>query len=197
MTTTDTESYRDTIAPQPWWNPDAERTAEATMRYEAVNGLVGSVRSHTLIRDTSQLGMARLTLNSAAMIASHDRYLLLAKLRELDPAAADELADRIILAAEAGDSYGEWLWQWCTEMGVDAERVCAEVEATPEPEPHPVARVELFTDTTGDHRWRAIARNGEIVATCGEGYRTAAHARAMAERILPGIELRDEEADRG
>lgn len=64
-------------------------------------------------------------------------------------------------------------------------------------EPHPVARVELFTDTTGDHHWRAIARNGEIVATCGEGYRNAAHARAMAERILPGVEIRDEETNRG
>jgi uncharacterized protein YegP (UPF0339 family) len=63
-------------------------------------------------------------------------------------------------------------------------------------EPHPVARVELFTDTTGDHRWRAIARNGEIVATSGKGYRNAAHARAMAERILPGVEIRDEETDR-
>jgi len=71
-------------------------------------------------------------------------------------------------------------------------------EQTYEPaEPHPVARVELFTDTTGDHRWRAVARNGEIVATSGEGYRNAAHARAMAERILPGVEIRDEETDRG
>ena len=61
----------------------------------------------------------------------------------------------------------------------------------------PVAHVELFTDTTGDHRWRAVARNGEIVATSGEGYRNASHARAMAERILPGVEIRDEEADRG
>ena len=69
--------------------------------------------------------------------------------------------------------------------------------AVREAEPHPVARVELFTDTTGDHRWRAIARNGEIVATSGEGYRNAAHARAMAERILPGVEIRDEETDRG
>ena len=70
--------------------------------------------------------------------------------------------------------------------------------ATYEPaEPHPVDHVELFTDTTGDHRWRAIARNGEIVATCGEGYRNAAHARAMAERILPGVEIRDEETNRG
>ena len=61
----------------------------------------------------------------------------------------------------------------------------------------PVAHVELFTDTTGDHHWRAVARNGEIVATSGEGYRNASHARTMAERILPGVEIRDEETDRG
>ena len=30
-----------------------------------------------------------------------------------------------------------------------------------------------------------------IVATCGEGYRNAAHARAMAERILPGVDIRE------
>ena len=34
-------------------------------------------------------------------------------------------------------------------------------------------------------------------AYAGEGYRNAAHARSMAERILPGVELRDEETDRG
>ena len=41
---------------------------------------------------------------------------------------------------------------------------------------------------------RVPARNGEIVATSGEG-RNAAHARAMAERILPGVEIRDEETE--
>ena len=55
----------------------------------------------------------------------------------------------------------------------------------------------MTTTDTEPTRWRAIARNGEIVATCGEGYRNAAHARAMAERILPGVEIRDEVADRG
>ena len=68
--------------------------------------------------------------------------------------------------------------------------------AVREAEPHPVARVELFTDFIGDHCWWAIARNGEIVATSGKGYRNAAHARAMAERVLPGVEIRDEETDR-
>ena len=55
----------------------------------------------------------------------------------------------------------------------------------------PVARVELFTDTTGDHRWRAIARNGEIVATSGEGYRNASDCRGIVEAMFPGIEIRE------
>ena len=89
--------------------------------------------------------------------------------------------------------------QSCCERPLDTSADKPDIfAATYEPaEPHPVARVELFTDTTGDHHWRAIARNGEIVATSGEGYRNASHARTMAERILPGVEIRDEETDRG
>ena len=68
---------------------------------------------------------------------------------------------------------------------------------SPEPDNHPVDRLVMFRDATGEWRWRAVARNGEIVATSGEGYRNASHARAMAERILPGVEIRDEETDRG
>lgn len=53
----------------------------------------------------------------------------------------------------------------------------------------------MTTTDTEPTRWRK--KPVEIVATSGEGYRNASHARAMAERILPGVEIRDEEADRG
>lgn len=56
----------------------------------------------------------------------------------------------------------------------------------------PVDHVQLFTDAAGEHRWRAIARNGQVVAGSGEGYRNASHAQAMAERLFPGVEIRDE-----
>jgi uncharacterized protein YegP (UPF0339 family) len=57
----------------------------------------------------------------------------------------------------------------------------------------PVARVELFTDAAGEHRWRAVARNGvcEIVATSGEGYRNASDCRGIVEAMFPGIEIRE------
>ena len=106
------------------------------------------------------------------------------------PPVSAELLDALLRAQDVS--------AWGPEDVAAATRVIGRIDAAVrEAEPHPVARVELFTDTTGDHRWRAIARNGEIVATSGEGYRNAAHARAMAERILPGVGVRDEETDRG
>lgn len=58
----------------------------------------------------------------------------------------------------------------------------------------PVHYVALYVDAAGGHRWRAVARNGEPVAS-GVGYRNASDCWAMAERMFPGIEIR--EADRG
>lgn len=55
----------------------------------------------------------------------------------------------------------------------------------------PVHYVALYVDAAGEHRWRAIAHNGRVIAGSGEGYRNAAHARAMAERILPGVDIRE------
>lgn len=54
----------------------------------------------------------------------------------------------------------------------------------------PVHYVALFTDAAGQHRWRAVARNGEPVAS-GEGYENASHARSMAERLFPGVDIRE------
>lgn len=53
------------------------------------------------------------------MIAAHDRYVLLRALHGLSVEVADQAAHDIWLAAEAGDSYGEWVWQWCEEEGLD------------------------------------------------------------------------------
>lgn len=56
----------------------------------------------------------------------------------------------------------------------------------------PVHYVALLVDDAGEHRWRAVARNGEIVATSGEGYRNASDCLAMAERMFTGVEIRTE-----
>lgn len=51
---------------------------------------------------------------------------------------------------------------------------------------------QTYDPATGpvvDHRWRAIARNGRIVADSGEGYQQKSHATEMAHRLFPGIEI--------
>lgn len=45
--------------------------------------------------------------------------------------------------------------------------------------------VEFYTDRHGDHRWRAIAANGRIVADSAEGYEHADDCRAGA--IIAGV----------
>lgn len=45
--------------------------------------------------------------------------------------------------------------------------------------------VEFYIDRLGQHRWRAIAPNGRIVADSAEGYEHQADARAGA--IIAGV----------
>lgn len=127
----DDPTYVQTVAPSPFYHPEVPRTAETLMRYAVADGLVRFAQSLPLVRDATTAGLMRWSANAATMIGEHDRYLLLAALRDLDPVKADELAERMIVASEAGDSYGEWFWQWADEMGMDPERIDAEVQALP------------------------------------------------------------------
>ncbi len=42
-------------------------------------------------------------------------------------------------------------------------------------------RVELYRDVEGAYRWRAVARNGEVVATGAEGFTSKQSARQNIE----------------
>lgn len=53
--------------------------------------------------------------------------------------------------------------------------------------------VELYRDDAGEHRWRLVAANGEIIADSGEGYVNRDDCLEMAERINPGIEIEEDE----
>lgn len=53
--------------------------------------------------------------------------------------------------------------------------------------------VELYRDDAGEHRWRLVAANGEIIADSGEGYVNRGDCLEMAERINPGIEIEEDE----
>ena len=101
--------------------------AETLMRWLASEGVAASSVGIVLIpasggwdNDDERL---RYMNNCYKMQFSHDLYLLLEALREVDPAKADECADRCVDAAICGDGYGEWTWQWATEMGLDPDAI--------------------------------------------------------------------------
>lgn len=47
-------------------------------------------------------------------------------------------------------------------------------------------RLEFYRDRKGDHRWRRIASNGEIVGASSEGYRSKKDCEANANRDTNG-----------
>lgn len=61
-----------------------------------------------------------------AMIHLHDSAVMMAALIEQDEALADRVAERCWTAAVAGDSYGEWLWEWGEASGLDPDAIQAE-----------------------------------------------------------------------
>lgn len=110
----------------PKW-PKTPPTADEMIRYCAALGLYQSAQAVDLVgvtRGQGALGAARLRLNAEQMIANYDRIRLLRALVALAPAAADAEASNMWLAAEGGDSYGECLWEWADEYGLEADRIC-------------------------------------------------------------------------
>jgi len=47
----------------------------------------------------------------------------------------------------------------------------------------PKYRCEFFVDARKEWRWRLIARNGQFVAGCGEGYHNLADCRTIFRNI--------------
>lgn len=55
-----------------------------------------------------------------------------------------------------------------------------------------MAKFELYTDKSGEYRWRLKAGNGQVIATGGEGYKTARSARdgiASVKKNAPEAEI--------
>ena len=51
-----------------------------------------------------------------------------------------------------------------------------------------IMKCVVFKDSASEWRWKIVARNGEIIATCGEGFTRRAHALSMA-RKLSGVDV--------
>jgi amphi-Trp domain-containing protein len=59
-----------------------------------------------------------------------------------------------------------------------------------------LGRFELFEDQAGEWRWRLVHRNGNIVATSGEGYTRKHNARKGLRSVMrdaPGAEVTERE----
>lgn len=110
----------------PGW-PETEPTAAELLRYFAGAGLHAEAATWGLMEATRDDREAR-SRDHRLLISlfqhAHDLHVALTALAELDPAKADEVAGRIWLAAEGGDSYGEWLYEWAESAGLDAEAIC-------------------------------------------------------------------------
>jgi uncharacterized protein YegP (UPF0339 family) len=47
--------------------------------------------------------------------------------------------------------------------------------------------IQVFRDGSGEYRWRAVARNGRIIADGAEGYKSRSNATRAALRIVNWI----------
>jgi uncharacterized protein len=50
-------------------------------------------------------------------------------------------------------------------------------------------KVIVYSDRSGDSRWKLHADNGEVIADSGEGYRKKSYAIKKAKELFPDAEL--------
>ena len=114
-------------------DPDGPWGAAMVLRWLASDALAASAVSVDLVprgdgwddATKRHLYMA----NAQRVMDTHDLYLTLSALMEVDSARADECADRVIIGALSGDSYGEWAWEWAVAQGLDAQAIQDEARA--------------------------------------------------------------------
>ena len=59
------------------------------------------------------------------------------------------------------------------------------------------AKFEIYTDKTGEFRWRLVHTNGQVIANSGEGYTTkvnAIHGLNSVKANAPGASVEDKTA---
>ena len=111
-----------------------------------------------------------------------------------DPEAAEESVESV--EASSGESDG-------TDEGGESGAEAAEVvdlEAGEAPDERPAAArsqatFEVFRDRADEWRWRLVHRNGNVVATSGEGYTTRRNAEKGLRSVVrnaPGADVVDD-----
>ncbi|WP_353107905.1 hypothetical protein [Gordonia sp. (in: high G+C Gram-positive bacteria)] len=95
---------------------------DAIKRHQATSPEVREKRQ-AYVDAVTDIDDAKRTIETLLMMESNSRYVelygmtyALAVLHRLDPRTADRVADHLVLEWDAGDSLGEWMWQWRTEL---------------------------------------------------------------------------------
>lgn len=117
-------------APDPWRARDAGTTPDEAyrdiLRNFQATGLMYQAALEQLLPDPSGDFGAWPYLDTFAHMAHRfDAVLLLRELHALSPDAAREAAYKLWLAYEVGGDFGEWLWRWCQEDGLNPDEIVA------------------------------------------------------------------------
>lgn len=122
---------------------------------------------------------------------------------DLDIAVPQELELEVELEIEDGGLSLEFELEWPSpevEVGASGEEGLEERDEPPipiaaTPSPETLARFELFRDQRDEWRWRLRHRNGNIIATSGEGYTRKHNARKGIRSVMgnaSGAEIRED-----
>ncbi|WP_395704834.1 hypothetical protein [Rhodococcus ruber] len=119
--------HSDTGWPWPKWAGDESTPATSTLAQRLDSALNhGEIRasSKSLVDEVSKLDkdLGR-TLDNGLLwrdcgmeVDGYSAIYLLAVLQRIDPAAADRAAGNLVRDCDAGDSLGEWVYQWRQEL---------------------------------------------------------------------------------
>jgi len=135
--------------------------------------------------------------NASDSIESVRTYVAPADYLEFDPAAFEVFEDaageyrwRLVhrngrILADSGEGYAS---RSNARRAVETvERTVGEAEVGAESG----ARFEVFEDSAGEHRWRLVSRNDEIIADSGEGYTSRSEAENAVSRVRDHVPAAD------
>lgn len=136
-----------------WPRTAAEATADAMIRFHAAQGLYASTRSLRLVHDRTELGMTRWFLNFEQLAGAFDRVRALRVVKAAAAGVADDVARDWWLAADAGDSYGEMLYDWAKAAGLDVQSIAPNGPITTPPAPPEREVPVVWASEDGETWW--------------------------------------------
>lgn len=72
---------------------------------------------------------------------------------------------------------------------IEAKELADKIAGIPPDDDRRFAKVHIFKGADGQHYWRRVAVNGQVVATGAEGYLRLADCIYAAERENQGLEI--------